>query len=141
MTYYMFVAVQDDDKVAVLTMDGDTGKLTPKADVAVSGAPSLLAINPSRTSLYVRHRGVPEISSWRIDDSSGSLTKIGSVSPESAPAFIATDRKGKYLLSSHYQSGHAQMRLGLGVDAITQSIYVHPAMPEVVQRAFGQLRS
>jgi len=27
----------------------------------------------------------------------------------------------------------------LGVDAITQSIYVHPALPEVVQRAFGQL--
>ena len=31
------------------------------------------------------------------------------------------------------------MRLRLGVDAITQSIYVHPALPEVVQRAFGQL--
>ncbi|MCH8989438.1 MAG: mycothione reductase [Chloroflexi bacterium] len=31
------------------------------------------------------------------------------------------------------------MRLRLAVDAITQSIYVHPALPEVVQRAFGQL--
>ncbi|MCH8801883.1 MAG: mycothione reductase [Chloroflexi bacterium] len=31
------------------------------------------------------------------------------------------------------------MRLRLGVDAITQSIYVHPALPEVLQRAFGQL--
>ena len=31
------------------------------------------------------------------------------------------------------------MRLRLPVDAITQSIYVHPALPEVVQRAFGQL--
>ena len=26
-----------------------------------------------------------------------------------------------------------------GVDAIFQSIYVHPALPEVVQRAFGGL--
>ena len=33
------------------------------------------------------------------------------------------------------------MRLQLSVDAITQSIYVHPALPEVVQRAFGKLRS
>ena len=32
------------------------------------------------------------------------------------------------------------MRLGLNVDAITQSIYVHPALPEVVQRAFGELQ-
>ena len=32
------------------------------------------------------------------------------------------------------------MRMGLNTDAITQSIYVHPALPEVVQRAFGELR-
>ena len=31
------------------------------------------------------------------------------------------------------------MRMGLSTDAITQSIYVHPALPEVVQRAFGEL--
>ena len=31
------------------------------------------------------------------------------------------------------------MRLGLPTTAITQSIYVHPALPEVVQRAFAQL--
>ena len=32
------------------------------------------------------------------------------------------------------------MRFRLPVDAITQSIYVHPALPEVLQRAFGALR-
>jgi dihydrolipoamide dehydrogenase len=31
------------------------------------------------------------------------------------------------------------MRLGLTIEAITNSIYVHPALPEVVQRAFGSL--
>ena len=31
------------------------------------------------------------------------------------------------------------MRSRLPIDAITQSIYVHPALPEVVQRAFGSL--
>ncbi len=33
------------------------------------------------------------------------------------------------------------MRMRLTTDAITQSIYVHPALPEVVQRAFGSLRA
>ncbi len=33
------------------------------------------------------------------------------------------------------------MRMRLTTDAITQSIYVHPALPEVVQRAFGSLGS
>ena len=32
------------------------------------------------------------------------------------------------------------MRMRLTTDAITQSVYVHPALPEVVQRAFGALR-
>ena len=32
------------------------------------------------------------------------------------------------------------MRMGLTTDSITQSIYVHPALPEVVQRAFGALQ-
>ena len=31
------------------------------------------------------------------------------------------------------------MRLRLSTDAITQAIYVHPALSEVVQRAFGSL--
>jgi len=31
------------------------------------------------------------------------------------------------------------MPLRLPVDTVTQSIYIHPALPEVVQRTFGQL--
>ncbi len=107
MPYYTFVAAQDDDKIAVFTMDGDTGKLTPKEEVTVAGGPSLLAISPDRNVLYVGHRGVPEISSWRIDQDSGGLTRNGSVSPEDAPVFIGTDRNGKYLLSAYYQIGYA----------------------------------
>ena len=32
------------------------------------------------------------------------------------------------------------MRLRLSTDAITQSIYVHPALSEVLQLAFGSLQ-
>ena len=107
MPYYMFVALQDDDKISVLTMDAGTGKLTPKAEVPISGGPSLLAISPDGTTLYVGHRGVPEISSWRIDHDNGGLTRSGTVSPDDPAAFLSTDRKGRYLLSSYYQGGHA----------------------------------
>ena len=31
------------------------------------------------------------------------------------------------------------MRAGITIRGITQSIYVHPALPKVVQRAFGEL--
>ena len=106
MPYYMYVSLQDDDKIVVFTMDAETGQLTPKAEVPVSGGPSLLAISPDRKVLYVGHRVIPEISSFRIDHDTGGLTQHGTVSPEAAPAFLSTDRTGRYVLSAYYQGGH-----------------------------------
>ena len=67
MPYYMYVTAQDDDKILVFTMNAETGKLTQKSELHLSGGPSLLAISPDQKVLYVGHRGVPEISSWRIE--------------------------------------------------------------------------
>ena len=88
-------------------MDAESGKLTPQAEVPISGGPSSLAISPNRKFLYAGHRNLPEISSWRIDHGTGGLTRNGTVLPEDPPAFLSTDRKGRYLLSSYYQGGHA----------------------------------
>ena len=113
MPYFMYVALQDDDKILVFTMDAETGKLTPRSERPLSGGPALLAISPDKKVLYVGHRSIAEISSWRIDHSSGGLTQNGSVSPEDTPDFLSTDRKARYLLSCYYQSGHAAVhRLG-----------------------------
>jgi mycothione reductase len=50
---------------------------------------------------------------------------------------------GCHIIGTHasilIQEAANAMRLRLPVDAITQSIYVHPALTEVVQRAFGAL--
>ena len=107
MPIYMYVALVEDAKISVLTMDAGSGKLAPKAELPVSGGPSALAISPDRHVLYVGHRDVPEISSWRIDHATGGLTKNGSVSPDGAAGYLSTDRKGRYLLSSYYQNGYA----------------------------------
>ena len=107
MPYYMYVSLQDDDKILVLTMDARTGKLTPKGEVPVTGGPSPLAISPDQKALYVGHRNVSGISSFRIGPDTGELTQNGTVSPEAAPTFLSTDRSGRYLLSSYYQGAHA----------------------------------
>jgi 6-phosphogluconolactonase len=66
-----------------------------------------MAISPDRQVLYVGHRNVPGITSFRIDPQTGDLTQSGTVSPEAAPTFLSTDRSGRYLLSSYYQGAHA----------------------------------
>jgi 6-phosphogluconolactonase len=103
----MYVSLQDDDKILRFTMDAATGKLTPKGEVPVAGGPSPLTLSPDRTVLYVGHRNVPGISSFRIDPDTGALTHSGTVAPEAAPTFLSTDRTGRYVLSSYYQGAHA----------------------------------
>jgi 6-phosphogluconolactonase len=103
----MYVSVQDDDKIAIFTMDANTGKLTPKMEAPVPGGPSPLAISPDRTVLYVGHGGSLDLSSFRIDQDTGGLTQNGTVSLEAAPEFLATDRKGRFVLSAYYYGGIA----------------------------------
>jgi 6-phosphogluconolactonase len=106
----MYVSLQDDDKIRVFTMDAATSQLTPKGEVPVSGGPSLLALSPDRQVLYVGHRNVPGISSFRIDSDTGGLTQSGTVAPEAPPTFRATDRQGRFLLSAYYQGARAAVR-------------------------------
>jgi hypothetical protein len=107
MPYYMYVSLQDDDKIVVFTMDAGTGQLTPQGEVPVAGGPSPLTMSPDRQVLYVGHRTVPGISSLRIDPDTGGLTQSGTVAPEAAPTFLSTDRTGRYVLSAYYQGAHA----------------------------------
>ena len=106
MPYYMYVSLQDDDKVLVYGLDAGTGKLAPKSEVPLVGAPSASAISPDQKVLYVGHRNSQEISSFQIDQDTGGLAQIGKVSVPSGPTFLATDRKGRFLLSAYYQGGH-----------------------------------
>ena len=111
MPNYMYVSLQDDDKVLILTMDAESGKLAPKAEVPVTGGPSSLAISPDRRTLYIGHRTSSEISSHRVDPVTGALTRNGKVSLEASPTYLSTDRTGRYLLSAHYQGAHVAVHL------------------------------
>ena len=107
MPYSLYVCLQDEDKILGFGMDADTGQLTRRAELPASGGPSVLAISPDRQVLYVGHRTRPAISSFRIDQVTGALTPLRTVSPPHAPTFLAADHTGRYLLSAYYQGGCA----------------------------------
>ena len=120
MPYYMYVALQEDNKISVFTMDAETGKLTPKGEIPVSGGPFTLAISPDRKFLYAGCRTTPQISSFQINQANGGLTQHGTVTPEAAPTYISTDRKGKFVLSAYYQGAHAAVH-PIGDDGAVES--------------------
>src|ERR1700674_4730742 len=107
MPHSVYVCLQDEDKIAAFAMDGDTGHLTPQAEVPAAGGPSVMALSPDRRTLYVGHRTQPTILSFRIEPDSGGLTLLGTVAPAHAPTFLAPHRTGRDLVCAYYQSSGA----------------------------------
>ena len=122
MPYYAYVSLQHDDRIRVFTMDADTGKLTQKGDVEVSGGPAALAIDPGKRHLYVGRRGTLDIASFRIDQTSGGITQIGSAPLQGEPVAMTTDRKGNFILSAYYYQRTA------AVHRIVNGAAVNPAV-------------
>jgi 6-phosphogluconolactonase len=103
----LYVGVQDDDRIAVFTIDRISGRLAQREDLAAQGGPSVFAIGRDQRTLYVGHRTRPSIASYRIDASGGSLTLVGIAAQHDPPTFLAPDRSGRYLLAAYYQGGYA----------------------------------
>ncbi len=107
MPYYVYVTCMEDDLINVFTMDAESGGLTHLRDVPVSGRPAPLVISPGKTTLHVGRRGIPEISSFRIDQSNGSLSFLGTVPLDVDPCYIGLDRRGRFLFSAYYEGARA----------------------------------
>src|SRR5919108_3247377 len=99
----MYVSLQGDDKIVRFTMDPATGDLEPLGEMAVSGGPAPMAVDPSQQFLYVARRGECKISSYQIEQRAGDLSLIGAVSLPTDPCYLSTDRTGKFLLSAYYE--------------------------------------
>jgi 6-phosphogluconolactonase (cycloisomerase 2 family) len=69
MPNYIYVSLQDEDKVLIFRLDSGTGKLTPQGALPLPGGPSAMAMSPDRKVLYVSHRNVPGISSYQTPPS------------------------------------------------------------------------
>jgi 6-phosphogluconolactonase len=113
----MYVSLQQDDKLALFTMDPASGKLTRQGEMAVAGGPAPLAVDPQRRFLYVGRRGANIVSSFRIEPRSGRLSPIGEVALETDPCYIATDRSGRFLLSAYYEGARAAVH-PIGTDGV-----------------------
>ena len=106
MSFYMYVALQGDNKIARFGVDPLNGNLEPKGSVDVPGGPAPLAINPSRTALFVGQRSGKQLSSYSIDTATGGLSFTGLVDVGEEACYLSTDSSGKFLLSAYYQAGH-----------------------------------
>src|SRR5258706_12433014 len=105
MSDMLYVGLQDDDKIVVFALDGDSGKLTKRADVAAAGGPSGMAIRPDRNTLYVGCRTRPSIPSYRIHPATGGLSPLGTPTQTDGPALLGAQPTGAIMLCALYPGG------------------------------------
>ena len=77
MPTFAYVSLQGDDRILRFTQDPATGTLTPLPDIALSGGPAAIAVEPGQRFAFVARRGERRLSSFRIDPLSGDFTLIG----------------------------------------------------------------
>ena len=105
--HHMYVALQDDNKISIFTMNSSTGALSWQEDVAIEGGPAPLALSPDKRVLYVGRRTSQEISSYRVDQQTGSLSFLGTTPLQGEPVYVSTDRTGRFVLSAYYYQSTA----------------------------------
>ena len=91
MSFYMYVALLGDNLIVRFLVDPLTGNFEDKGAIDETGGPAPLAINPSRTALFVGQRAGKQLSSYSISPSTGELNLTGVVDVGEEACYLSTD--------------------------------------------------
>ena len=93
-------------QISIFTLDTALGKLTLVKSVAAGNYPSFLAFDPTLAHLYAVNEPDGKVASFSVDPKTGDLTFLNRVdSGGAAPAFVAVDHSGKYVMVANYNAG------------------------------------
>lgn len=106
MTEYIYVSLQDDDKIVSMSLDQNTGELSRLSEVSAVGGPSALTASPNGDVIYASLRNTNEIAIYKVDSTTGNLSATGKLSVGASPTYLCIDRRGKFLLAAYYQGRH-----------------------------------
>jgi 6-phosphogluconolactonase len=122
---FVYVGNADSQDISVLELKSN-GELTPVETAAVPGpakpGSSLpLAVSPDRKRLYAGLRNEPySVVTFAIDGRTGKLKSAGAGPLADSMAYIATDRRGKFLLSASYGGNKVAVNR-IGADGVVQA--------------------
>jgi len=106
MVQFVYVSLQDDDKILIFALDAITGDLSLQSEVPAVGGPSALTANHEGNVIHASLRNSNEIASFSVNSDTGGMTPIGKISVDAAPTYLCVDRRGNFLLSAYYQGRH-----------------------------------
>jgi len=102
----VYVSVGGENRIAVLRLDGKTGKLTPQSNTQLGGAPGSLAFHPNGKFLYAAVRSNKAVAALGVDDH-GDLQLLSMTPAVDNPVYVKVDHTGRHLLTAYYGAGKA----------------------------------
>lgn len=119
-----FVYVTHRNGVAAYVIDPTSGLLinasgSVLADV-LAADPWSVAVDPSSRFAYVANRGTDDVTAFRIDTSTGGLTRIGTVAVGDYPSSITVDASGQFVYVANAGSNTlSALRINANTGALT----------------------
>ena len=119
MQTHVYLSIAGENRIAVYTFDASNGSIELQENINVSGSPGPLALSPCGNYLYAGLRSSREIASFRIDEATKHLSHLRTVQLDADTCYIATDKKGNFLLSAYYGAGKVTVH-AIGDDKTVQ---------------------
>ncbi|MBM82177.1 MAG: hypothetical protein CMJ78_16545 [Planctomycetaceae bacterium] len=98
---WLFVSLLQEKKIVTFERNAESGELTRRGETNCPAEPAFQSVSPDSKTLFVSFRSSGELASYHIN-ADGSLKQISVVEGGADPAYILSDRRGRFLLSAYY---------------------------------------
>jgi 6-phosphogluconolactonase len=104
---FVYVSDSRDNAIKIFRLQDTDGTLQEVDVLKLMGTPGSLGVDPQRRFLFASVRSTNSLASFAVDPSTGKLRPISStqLAEGANAAYVATDRRGKYLIAASYSGG------------------------------------
>ena len=102
---FLYVSLDGENRIAIYAIDPVSGELSESGETALPSPAGALSVSPNGQLLFASLRSAGQLASFRIHADHGSLALLSTVPGGEDPAFVATDRTGRFLLTAYYAAG------------------------------------
>ena len=105
MVLYLYATLRQENALAWYRVEAD-GSLDFQGSVPLPGHGAGIGADPARRTLFVATHDTAQLCSFRLDGASGTPAPLNVLDTGlSDPAYIATDRAGRFLITPFYAAG------------------------------------
>ena len=102
---YLYATLRQENTLAWYRVEAD-GSLDFQGSVPLPGHGAGIGADPARRTLFVATHDTAQLCSFRLDGASGTPAPLNVLDTGlSDPAYIATDRAGRFLITPFYAAG------------------------------------